>query len=56
MSEHNEALWEMSRLITAGLGQGVTTDDFRAARKGDRSIGNYIAEALIAAGYRKAEG
>lgn len=46
-------LRELARLITSGLGQGVSTADFRAARRGDESIGYYIAEAIQNAGYQK---
>ena len=44
---------ELARLANGGLRNGVTTDDFLKCRLGNDSIGSYIADAILAAGYVK---
>jgi hypothetical protein len=50
MSERDE----LARIVNAGLRNGVTLSDLLLCQcKGDNSIGEYIAEAIEQAGYRK---
>lgn len=52
--EYAEMKDELARIITAGLCQGITEADLLLAQRGDRSIGNYIADAILAMGFKKA--
>lgn len=51
--EYEDMKEELARIITAGLSQGVTEADLILAQCGDRSIGNYIADAILAMGFKK---